>query len=264
MSDPVTIDPPQLPRTILPGLVWIGACTRIPYRGEMVHSYHAVYVLSGTDSTLIVDTGPPKDWAIVERHLDQVLADGCPPVRHLVPTHTESPHCGNLGRLMRKFPEAEVSGDVRDLHLFFPGYEERLRPRGVGERIDLGGGTGYEFVDAVIRDIDTSLWGYDSGSGTLFTGDGFAYAHHHGADQCGRLTEELPELKIDELSAIFAEYALYWMRFTDMRGHIQRLEQLLASRPVNVIAPGHGSPIVDPAVTTEKVKAGLLAGSDII
>ena len=164
----------------------------------MVHSYHAVYVLSGADSSLIVDTGPPKDWGVVERHLDRVLADGIPPVRHLVPTHTESPHCGNLGRLMRKFPEAEVSGDVRDLHLFFPGCEARLRPRGVGDRIDLGGGRSYEFVDAVIRDVDTSLWGYDAGTGALFTGDGFAYAHHHEADQCGLLTEEMPELEIDQ------------------------------------------------------------------
>lgn len=259
MSDPVTLDVPALPREILPGLAWLGACTAIGYRDDVVHSYHAVYVLSGSDASLIVDTGPPKDWPILERQLDAVLARGRPPVRYLVPTHTEVPHCGSLGRLMAKFPDAVVAGDVRDFHLFFPGSEARLRRMGVGERIDLGGGTGYEFVDAVIRDIDTSLWGYDSGSRTLFTGDGFAYAHHHRAGQCGLVTEEMPDLPIGELTALFAEYALYWMNFTDLENHLRRIDELLTTHPVAVVAPGHGSPIMEPAVTLDVIRAGLLA-----
>lgn len=263
MTDGITTEPLEtrrLPREIADGLTWVSACTALSHEGQGVHSYHSVYVLSGADATLIVDTGNPKDWSVIDRMLDEVLV-GRPPVRHLVPTHTEVPHAGSLGRMLDKFPDAEVFGDIRDYHLFFPGYEDRCRTAIVGDVVDLGGGRTFEFVEAVVRDLPTTLWGYDAVGHVLFTADGFAYMHHHQADECGLVAEEMPQLPLGEFSAIFNKYALYWTRFTDIRPHLARLDALLERCSVRVIAPGHGSVITDPATTVERIKAGLLESS---
>ena len=95
-----------LPRPLGPGVTWLGECLALPYRGEMLHSYHSLYLIDGDEGSLLVDTGHPKDWASVERQLDELLASGAPPVRYLFPTHAEVPHSANLGRLLDKFPRA--------------------------------------------------------------------------------------------------------------------------------------------------------------
>jgi flavorubredoxin len=251
--------PPRLlPRPIAEGVTWLGECLVLPYRGVMLHSYHSLYLIAGKSGSLIVDTGHPKDWATVEEQLDELLTGGAPPVRYLFPTHAEVPHSANLGRLLAKFPDAEVCGDVRDYHLLFPGCESRLRPMAVGDSIDLGETT-FVFVEAVVRDLVTSVWGYDTRSRTLFPGDGFGYMHHHEAGQCGKLAEEAPELPVADLTALFTEIGLYWTHFTDIEPVVRDLDELLSSaeRPVEFIAPAHSSPISAPAVTGPKVKSGL-------
>lgn len=224
----------------------------------MLHSYHSLYLIDGDDGSLLVDTGHPKDWASVERQLDELLASGAPPVRYIFPTHAEVPHSANLGRLLDKFPRAEVCGDVRDYHLVFPNCDSRLRAKGVGDSLDLGSTT-FFFIEAVVRDLVTSVWGYDTRSRTLFPGDGFGYMHHHAAGQCGQFAEEIPELPVADLTALFTEIGLYWTHFTDMEPVVEQLDALLSSHdsPVEVVAPAHSSPIISPAVTAPKVKAGL-------
>jgi flavorubredoxin len=62
-----------------------------------------------------------------------------------------------------------------------------------GATVDLGGDAVFEVLPAVIRDLRTSLWGYERSRRVLFPGDGFGYMHIHGADQCGRTAEEVPD-----------------------------------------------------------------------
>jgi flavorubredoxin len=246
-----------LPRPLAPGVTWLGECLVLPYRGTVLHSYHSLYLIAGERASLIVDTGHPKDWAAVDRQLDAALGPEVAPVRYLFPTHAEVPHSANLGHLLDKFPDAKACGDVRDYHLIFPGCEGRLVPMAVGDELDLGG-TRFVFVEAIVRDLVTSVWGYDTRSRALFPGDGFGYMHHHETGQCGRLAEEIPELPIRDLTALFTEIGLYWTHFTDMEPVIDRLDQLVASpdAPVELIGPAHGSPISAPEVTVPKVKAG--------
>ena len=57
--------------------------------------------------------------------------------------------------------------------------------------------------------------------------------------------------------------ALYWTRFTDIEPHIRRLDAILGDEtfPVDVVAPGHGCPVLRPEVTAEKVKEGMRLGA---
>jgi flavorubredoxin len=162
--------------------------------------------------------------------------------------------------VLARHPEVEVCGDVRDFHLFFPGLTDRFRPMAVGESLDLGG-TEFVIVEAAIRDLITTQWGFDTSRRVLFPGDGFAYSHYHEAGMCGHTAEEAPELALADMSGLFAELALYWTRFSDMEPHIAQLRGLLEELDVALIAPTHGLPITDLELTVPVVLDGLRLAS---
>lgn len=260
-TPPAVHRPHALPRELVPGLVWLGDCVGQQWEGELLHAHNSVYLVSGSERSLIVDSGLPADWAVIERQLDELEAAGVPPVTHLFPTHVEGAHAGNVGRLARRYPEAAIVGDVRDYHLIFPYAEHQLQPLRAGDEIDLGG-SAFQLVEAVIRDVNTSLWGYDPARRTLFPGDGFAYMHVHRAGHCGHTAEEVPDLPFVAMSALMAEHALYWTRFTDVEPHIAALRELMRRYPCDIVAPGHGLPVTDPAATVPKIEQGLRFGAD--
>ena len=192
-----------------------------------------------------------------------MLFRSVPPVEYVFPTHAEPPHSSGIGLYLEKFPQAVLCGDVRDYHLIFPEHADRFRACAVGDRLDLGGGE-FVFVEPVIRDLDATLWGFDTARATLFPGDGFAYSHFHDAGQCGLVAEEVPELPFAEMAAVFAERALYWMVFTDMEPYIQRLDRLIFTElGVELIAPTHGMPITDVARTCPLIYQGLRKSSKV-
>lgn len=250
-----------LPRQLAPGLFWLGDCQQAPYKGTFLHGYNSCYLLSGTDASIIVEGGLAKDLDEIERQLDVLVARGVPEVRHVFVTHAEPPHSSGIGRFLDRFPAARLSGDLRDLHLVFPQFADRFSTLGVGDEIDLGG-TSLRMVDAVLRDLPATLWGFDTARRVLFPGDGFAYMHHHEAGQCGRVAEEVPELPLGEMSALFADIALYWTRFSDIEPYIRRLEKMISEDlDVALIAPTHGLPIIDVPGTAPLVYEGLRMGS---
>lgn len=241
---PISAAPPNpLPRELAPDLLWLGSCLEIAYRGSMLHSYTSTYLVSGSDASLLVDPGITHDPTILEGQLEQAL-QGRPPLRFVFLSHQETPHAGGVGRLLSQYPDCVAVGDVRDYHLFFPEHADRFRPLEVGESIDLGGNV-FTAVDAVIRDLNTTRWGYAARQRTLFCSDGYAYAHHHRAGQCGRTAEEVPELDIVELAGVFYQYALPWILLTDMEPYIARLIALIEDLGVDVVAPVHGLPVTD-------------------
>jgi flavorubredoxin len=257
----VTVDDERtLPREIAPGVFWLGNCLHLSYRGQLLHSYNSVYLVVGEESCSLVEAGHPLDLSILEAQLDGLLARGLPPLRHVFVTHHETPHSSGLGRILERFPEVEAIGGTQDLHLVFPQYADRIHITDPGDRVDLGG-TGLVTVEAVIRDFAYTRWALDTARGVLFPGDGFAYAHYHGAGQCGALAEEAGDLDVPDMAAMFAEVALYWTRFVEIEPYIARLDRLVEEVGVKVIAPTHGLPITDVDVTLAKIRDGLRIGA---
>ena len=250
----------SLPREIAPGVHWLGDCLEQRYQGKIYHSYNSAFLVVGTQAAILVETGHPKDFPVIEQQMITVLEQQDVPLKHLFLTHQETPHSGGLGRMFARHPDLTVHGDISDYHLAFPQYADRLRPMEIGDRIDLGG---REFVAAepVVRDLRTSLWGFDSGARVLFPGDGFAYSHYHWDGHCGQIAEEAESLDLVDTSAVFAELALFWTNFQAMALYADRLEELLKELQVEVIAPTHGLPILDLEQTVPKVREGLVAVS---
>jgi len=250
-----------LPRELAPGIFWIGSCMHVEAPGRELHTYNSCYLVQGQDASMLVETGCAQELPITMAQLDGLLARGGPPLRYVFCTHQETPHSAGLGWVLERFPEVVVVGEVRDYHLYFPEHAGRLRPMGIGDEIDLGG-TQLRIYESIVRDLVSTQWGFDTARRVLFPGDGFAYAHFHEAGHCGATAEESPGLPIPEMTALFAEAALYWTRFTDMEPYADRLQEFLEHDlgDVRLVAPTHGLPITDLDQTLPEVRAGLVGG----
>ena len=248
-----------LPREVSPGVFWLGDCLVQHSQGKIYHSYNAAFLVIGSEASMLVETGHPKDFPIIERQMRDILARGGGPLKHLFLTHQETPHSGGLGRVLERYPDLTIHGDMCDYHLAFPRHEGRFREMRVGDAIDLGD-TRFMAVEPVIRDLRSSLWGFETKGRVLFPGDGFAYSHYHTDGHCGLFAEEATSLDLVDVLGVFAERALYWTTFTDMNIYADKLEELMDELQVQVVAPTHGLPIRDIARTMPKVREGLIRG----
>ena len=175
----------------------------------------------------------------------------------IFPTHAEPPHSGNVGRLLAKFPQAKVIGDVRDYHLFFPGCENRLVPAAEGDKLDLGEGYALTFVEAFFKDLPGTLWALEERQGVLFVSDGFGLGHRepgeslqdddpmpvHLPGECTKLVSELSAPPSVDQAFTSVMGSLHWTRFVDSEPIFEELLEVLTSHSTKLIAPAHGYPI---------------------
>jgi len=259
-TDTTVAGPLPLPRRLGPGIYWLGGCLRQPYKGRVFHSYNSVYVIAGEQRSLVVETGFPGDIDLIEAQLDE-LAGLVPPVEYVFATHPETPHAGGVGRLLVKYPTAVAIGGVQDLHLVFPQFADRIEvPTRATLDYDLGGRT-FSIVAGVIRDLMPTYWGFDDVTRALFPGDGFAFSHYHTDGHCGLVAEEATSLDLPDMTALFAELALYWTRVTDVEPYLAELDSLLDRLDVQLIGPTHGLPITDLPRTVPAVRDGFRLGA---
>ncbi|MFJ4172046.1 MBL fold metallo-hydrolase [Paenarthrobacter sp. NPDC089714] len=253
----------KLPRQLQSGVTWLGDCLEQRYQGKYYHAYNSVYVVSGAERSLIVEGGFPGDLATIEKQLDELLASGIPPVEYIFATHSETPHASGVGRFLKKFPDAVAIGGVHDLHQVFPEYADRIHVPGT-ETIDVDlGDRRFYALPPILRDVEMTYWGFDSGSNTLFPGDGFSYSHYHQDGHCGLVAEEAGSLEIPDMTALFAELALAWTRYTDLEPYIKALDQMLSDLEVTHVAPTHGLPITNLSQTVPEVIDGLRLGASL-
>ena len=247
----------RFPREIAAGVFWLGDCMVWEYDGTKEHSYSSTFLVVGSERSILVDTGHIKDWLVVRNQVDGLIAKGIPAPESIFPTHTEVTHSGNTGRWLTHFPKAKACGDLRDAQLIWPQHAERLIRCKKGDAIDLGGRK-FVFVEAVIRDLVSTYWGYDTKEQVLFSSDGLSFGHFHQAEQCGKTAEEIPDLPIPELTGLFAEYALYWTRLKSCELALERLQQMMEKDyPTRIVASAHGSIITDPTKTMPLIREGM-------
>ena len=245
---------PVFPREFAPGAFWFSGCLRITVNGRELHNHNSCFLLLGEHRSVLIDTAPPFAWDTFWPQL--LTALGGRPLDYIFPTHPEAPHMGNLGRLLRAFPDAKVIGDTRNYELYVPEAAHRLQPMGPGEKIDLGGST-FVVVPAVVHDLVNTLWAYEEERKILFVSDGYPYTHDHREGECAMTSNELAQLPRVEDTRVVIEGALGWTRYVDAQITIDRLRALLAEYPADIIAPTHGGVIMNARELTEVFETGL-------
>lgn len=242
-------------RQIAPGIHWLGTCREVEFNRELLHNQVSTYVIVGKSKTLMVDTGNPTDWVALEPMLDIVL--GGRQLDWIVPTHSELPHSGNLPRLLRKYPKSRAIGDIRDYHLFYPAFEDRLVSLPKDQVVDLGGGYRFSLIKAVIPDLPASQWVYEWRERVMFTADGFGWVHHiidvggvegtvHWPNECGMLSSELAQAPEPYQAARPTTSALTWARYRESTDLFNEVAELFVRYPTRLVAPTHGNVIADP------------------
>jgi flavorubredoxin len=242
--------PDTFPLEIAPNIFWLGTCSKKQTPAGELHTGVWAYIIVGPDATFLFETGHPQGWEIVDAQIRQCL-DGRS-LTYVMPTHPEIPHAGNLSGVLDGYPEAVALVDHRDYHLHFPEHSDRLRVCNVGDEFDLGGGYVFRVVNAVLRDMPNTFWGYEVSNRVLFVGDGFSYLHSPDAEpeelgthlpgQCGRASgvgEPFPSL--DDF-VYFASNAFYWSRYrSNADVMFDELNRVLAECPADILAPTHGN-----------------------
>ncbi len=244
----------HLPRRITPSCLWTGGC--IPSSVDGMHAHYSMYVVRGSERTLLVDTGHPLHWAEVEADVERFL-DGRP-VDFVFPTHGELPHGGLLERWLRKYPDALAVGDLRDYHLYYPGLVDRLHQVAPGDVLPLGD-RDLLFVPAVWRDLPDTLWAFDPLDRILFLSDACAYFHGHAPDQCDHLSSEIAPPDVAMMRHFNAK-ALHWPRFTESRPGAEEFDALLAHLGPRLLAGAHGCVVDTPEASVPLFKVGLAMG----
>jgi hypothetical protein len=64
--------PNKLPREIARGVFWIGDCLAQRHKGKIYHGYNAAFLIAGESASCLVETGHPKDFPVIERHMDEL------------------------------------------------------------------------------------------------------------------------------------------------------------------------------------------------
>jgi flavorubredoxin len=240
------------PREIADGVWWLPECVVIPLSGAPTHVHVSPYLIVGSEKSLLWDVASPQQWPNIERSLDSLLGER--PLDYLVPSHPEVAHCGNVPRVMEKYPGVQLVGDVRDYPFFFPQLARRMVSLPVGTEIDLGSHS-FTLVDAVLKDLPSTQWGYESSQRVLFVSDGFAYSHRpplegddrptHAPGECSLFAGELDAAPAPEQIVWITKAALYWTHFVKLDLFLEWFEDVLREHPADFVAPAHGAVIDD-------------------
>src|SRR3974377_550368 len=100
----------KMPREIAPGGFWIGDVLAQRHKGKIYHGYNAAYLVAGETASILVETGHPKDFPVIERHMAELFARGVAPLKYLFVTHQETPHCGGRGGIPQRIPPPPLCG----------------------------------------------------------------------------------------------------------------------------------------------------------
>ena len=235
----------RFPRPIAEGAQWLGGCSAIfldREKPDITHSALNSYLVTGSEATLLVDTGHPGLWPGFLASLRDAL--GGRDLDYVVPTHPEIPHAGSLSLLYREWPGLKVAGDVKDYFLYHPEIpNSAYLPMTAGERIDLGD-RDFEFFEALFKDLPNTVWGFDHGSRTLFPADGFAFFHLHSEDSCGLTTEQMQIAPDKDDYSVMTEI-VSGVELLDVRDKTQAFMRLVEELRPEALAPAHGTVVTD-------------------
>lgn len=243
---------PTFPRRVTGRLWWMGACNESVISGKPFHVHMGIFLMVGSERTMLVDTVTPTYWPEIERQL--AIALGGRKLDYVFPTHPEVPHVSALPLICKAYPEARVLADSRDYHLYFPDLLDRVDHKRPGDEVDLGD-LKFVFLPGLMKDLPNTLWGYERTEQVMFVSDGFSFAHAsiggefdddamHRPGECAMLTSELESGVDVEKASFLLRAALYWSRFVDAGLLFKGVDKLLEDYPTRIIAPAHGN-VVD-------------------
>lgn len=208
------------------------------------------YLLGEGDRHVLVDSGIALHEEAVLAQLAGLVPPGSPLSVFL--TRAEFDAFGNVGPIAEAYRvDSLYTGGVSNPFDAFdfvglagrgPGAKIEIARQPPGFGIDLGPGRRLEVLAPALRILAT-YWVFDTATGILFTSDAFG---HHRPEQPADLHGAVRE----HLLAKFG-----WLRGADVEKIVASLDGIFGGRSIEVIAPGHGHPIVGSAEVQRHYRA---------
>ncbi len=243
--------------TIIPGTLfaatgWLRADARpISWIPPGLHGFLPVnaYVLRDGAEWMVVDTGLPLHWPVLEAALAQTVAGTTR--RRMVNTRREQDCMANLQPLVRAFGVTEVPYvgvlnplDLADLieadeahariEVMAPVRAVRIE---VGQRLEIGH-LQLEPLRVQLRLLATN-WFYEHVTRTLFTSDSFGFLTRAAPDAA--LVRDAGEPPVTaEAIAHMLSAKFEWLIGIDPQPVLADLDAIFAARPVDRLCPGYG------------------------
>lgn len=200
-----------------------------------------VYVLLNDGCPLLFDSGSHIHRGRIMEDLRELLGTTAPGYVFL--THTELPHTGNLGAIIRAWPDTKlvVSSGILP-HVELPGWvmDDQVLYGHAGTSGVYGGRT-IGFLDAILKDQPGTHWMFDDTTGTLFTADAFGYLFPQEADTL--FDDEIEEgVPMDWLKRYHESAFRFLVKSSATKANAD-FARVFAKRHVRVIAPTHGNAI---------------------
>jgi flavorubredoxin len=246
----------SFPRAIGSGMQWISGCSTLCLeqpQHDLVHGACNTYLLLGTEKTLLIDTSHPALWGEYQGALAKALNGR--QLDYVMPTQAKIPYSGSLSMLVEAYPQVLVVGEIRDYFLYHPDVpESAYLPMGPGDKLDLGSGRTFEFIQPNLGDLPSTLWGFDHGLRALFPADGISFCHWHRPGSCAATAEELGALPDPQVHCALAQIGAGLARL-DAEVQIRRFEALLVRLHASVIAPAQGTLVTEIATAMDHLQA---------
>jgi hypothetical protein len=223
---------------------------RVTWAPRSARGYQAAmcYLTVDSDSAMLVDTGLKYHEALVLGQLRDLVPEGRRLSMFL--TRSEFDCTGNFGAVVANFEVDSLftGGGTNPFDAFadMTAVDDSWRKRvelsrtQVGEPIPADESGRWLVLAPAIRTLAT-YWAYDSTNRALFTSDVFGHTtiEEPGArpviDDEATDTVTYEEVREHLLSKFF------WLRWARTRKLKADLQALFASRPVDIVAPSHGS-----------------------
>jgi flavorubredoxin len=247
------------PRQIVPDRLYAlgdafpidGRVTWVP-RGSSGFQATTAYLLREGRRTLIIDPGPAYQGDLLVEQVRSLIPPGTGVEVFL--SRSEPDAFGSLAHLAAAFNVDRVY--AAGGHNPFDAFEyvgaalERERAKavflarlGADAALDLGPSRRLTVLSPAVR-VNSTVWLYDEVAAALFTSDPFSHLlGRTRAEAVEPAREPLPELT----ASTVAEHMLakmWWIGLADTRPIQANLREIFEDRPVDVIAPCHGRPIV--------------------
>ncbi|MCO5065004.1 MAG: MBL fold metallo-hydrolase [Rhizobiaceae bacterium] len=246
----------NLPRIITPNFLWTGGILEVQYGQEMVNGHFSVYLVVGSEKSILIDTGHAMHWPELEESVESFLNGR--PLDYVFLTHGEYPHAGLLPQWMHKYPDALAIGDIADYRLYFPEHADRIRIVRAGETVELGDRQ-LTFLPAIWKDLTNTLWAFEPVERILFVSDGFSYLHYHEQGQSDMYSSEMPPAD-EKMIQFYNERALQWTKYTDVERTFADLDMLVTTLKPTYIAPAHANLIDTKEDMIPRVKSAMTQG----
>lgn len=193
-------------------------------------SYNS-YIVKG-DKIALIDTVHISQALKFLVNIEYIIGDA--PIDYLVVNHMEPDHSGSIALIKEKYPNIKIIGNKKTAEMIsgYYGITDNVMEVKDGEIVELGNNKSLVFTLTPMVHWPETMMTYESGTGTLFSGDAFGC---FGALNGGIIDEEL------EIEPYISEMFRYYSNIVEKYGiFVQKAIAKLKGLKVNMICSTHG------------------------